>query len=81
MNLVARAALKIFGRHQVSLGYSTSESGAAQIYDREALRMRGSGAQLNFPVWSLSDAAAAATAPGQDKQVRPLRWHAAPAGI
>ncbi len=54
----------------MSLGYSTSESGAAQIYDREALRLRGSAAQLNFPLWSLSDAAAAATAPEQDAQVR-----------
>jgi len=58
---------------QVSLGYSTSESGAAQIYDREALRLRGSAAQLNFPLWSLSDAAAVATAPEQhDPQVRGL---------
>ena len=58
---------------QVSLGYSTSETGAAQIYDREALRLRGSAAQLNFPDWSLSDAAGATTAPLQDPQVRWLR--------
>lgn len=54
---------------QVSLGYSTSETGAAQVYDREALRLRGSAAQLNFPHWSLSDAAAAASAPVPEAQV------------
>ena len=58
---------------QVSLGYSTSEAGAAQIYDREALRLRGSAAQLNFPCWSLSDAAAAAASPQRATQVRKCR--------
>ena len=63
-----------FGPLQVSLGYSTSETGAAQVYDREALRLRGSAAQLNFPHWSLSDAPAAATAPELGTQVRQLCW-------
>ena len=70
LGLVPRSADHCLPARQVSLGYSTSESGAAQIYDREALRLRGSAAQLNFPLWSLSDAAAAAAPPEQEAQVR-----------
>ncbi len=55
---------------QVSLGYSPAEADAARIYDREALRLRGSAARLNFPKGSPLEAAAAAAAPDRDTQVR-----------